>query len=86
MDETNTYSRGYDDWSFAWLESSQSLFPFFLGSVTVNRGDWEVLAIEKLVQLIGALLRLNKDQSQAWILVEVVAWKNGCMNFDIVKK
>jgi hypothetical protein len=73
MDETKTYSRGNDDWSFARLESSQSLLAFFLGCVTVNRGDWEVLAIKELVQLIGTLLRLNEDQGQTRILVEVVA-------------
>ena len=41
----------------------------------MDGGDRESLAVQELVQLIGALLGLDEDQSQARVLVGVVIWK-----------
>ncbi len=67
-----TYSSSNDDGRLSALEGPEGFFTLFLGSVTVDGGDRESLAIEELVKLVGTLLSLHEHQSQAWIFVAVV--------------
>jgi hypothetical protein len=54
-----------DDGRLSGLESAQGLLTLALGAVPVDGGDGESLPVQELVQLVSALLCLNKHQRAA---------------------
>ena len=60
----STHSSSYEDGSFAKSEVLESLFTLVLRSVAVYRLCWVTFLVEKLLQLLRALLRLHKHQRQ----------------------
>ena len=58
------YSSGDKNGAPSATEPLQSLLALTLGPVAVDRGDRKALAIQELIQLVGALLGLHEHQSQ----------------------
>lgn len=90
VEATGGDGRGYDDRGLATLEPSggmrgrergegacvspEGLLPLSLGAVSMDAGDGEALAVEELVQRVGASLRLHEHQGTGGLGKGVRCW------------
>lgn len=59
-----TDRRGHQNGAFSRSELVQGLLPVSLGAVAMDTGAGIALAVQEVLQGVGAFLGLHKDQSQ----------------------
>ena len=71
----STYRSSDKDWAVPDSESTESFFPLFLGTISMNGSDRESFAIQIVIQGVRTLLGLDKHQGQTCVFASSGAYK-----------